>query len=107
MKKVKRAKPPKQKNGIILNSLIFLSSLTVAIFCIGEFVIKQAEIEDKQVELQKINAECSEYEKENSEYSSILNETDERTYIERIATEVLGYAYPNERRFYDSSGLGN
>lgn len=30
-------------------------------------------------------------------------EDDERTYMERIAMEKLGYAYPDERRFYDTT----
>ena len=38
---------------------------------------------------------------ENMSYESILNDEDERSFMERIATERLGYAYPNERRFVD------
>jgi cell division protein FtsB len=107
MKRNGHAKPLRQKNGVLLNSLILLASVTVAIFSVAVFVYKQAEIEEKQAELQKLSAECDEFEKQNSEYASILSETDERSYIERIAIEVLGYAYPNERRFYDSQSVGN
>jgi cell division protein FtsB len=102
--KFRHAKPPKSKNGIILNSLILFATLSIAIFSIGVFVVRQAEIEEKRLELQALIDETNEYEKLNSEYESILSESDERTYIERIAGEVLGYAYPNERRFYDSQG---
>ncbi|MDR0974463.1 MAG: hypothetical protein LBL80_02090 [Ruminococcus sp.] len=103
----KSAKPIKNKNGLILNSLITIASLSIAVFCIGAFVLRQAELEEKRIELERLTSECIEYEKQNSEYESILNETDERAYIERIASEVLGYAYPNERRFYDSGNGGN
>jgi cell division protein FtsB len=106
MKQKRRAKPLRQKNGVLLNSLILLASVTVAIFSVGAFVIKQADIEEKQATLQRLTDECAEYEKQNTEYSSILSETDERSYFERIAIEVLGYAYPNERRFYDSNNAG-
>jgi cell division protein FtsB len=106
MKRTRHAKPIKQRNGVLLNSLILLASVSVAIFSVGVFVYKQTQIEEKQAELLRITAECTEYEKQNSEYSSILSETDERSYIERIAIEVLGYAYPNERRFYDSNNAG-
>jgi cell division protein FtsB len=99
MKKVRRKK---QKNGVIISTLILLASLSIGIFSIGASISRQADIEMKQAELKKITDQCLELEKENSEYASILSETDERTYIERIAIEVLGYAYPNERRFYDS-----
>jgi cell division protein FtsB len=100
----KRAKPIKHKNGFILNSLILFTTLSIAVFSIGVFVVRQAEIEEKRIELEGLIAETREYEKLNSEYESILGETDKRAYIERIAGEVLGYAYPNERRFYDSNG---
>jgi cell division protein FtsB len=99
MKKIRKRN---QKNGVILNALILFAALTLGVFSFAVSISRQADIEEKQAELQKIIDECSEYEKENSEYASILLETDERTYIERIAIEVLGYAYPNERRFYDS-----
>jgi cell division protein FtsB len=99
--------PIKNKNGLLLNSLITVASLSIAVFCIGAFVLRQAELEEKRIELQRLSDECIELEKQNSEYESILNESDERAYIERIASEVLGYAYPNERRFYDSGSGGN
>jgi cell division protein FtsB len=100
--KPKHAKPIKSKNGFILNSLILFATLSIAVFSIGVFVVRQAEIEEKRIELEALIDETHEYEKLNSEYQSILDESDKRAYIERIAGEVLGYAYPNERRFYDS-----
>ncbi|MDR0987437.1 MAG: hypothetical protein LBL98_07095 [Ruminococcus sp.] len=99
--------PIKNKNGLLLNTLITVATLSIAIFCVGAFVIRQAELEEKRLELERLTEECNELEKLNSEYESILNESDERAYIERIASEVLGYAYPNERRFYDSGNGGN
>ena len=55
-----------------------------------------------------INEDTLEEEKEaltaeNASYASILGEDDERAYMERIAIELYGYAYPSERRFYDTT----
>ena len=38
------------------------------------------------------------------EYNRLLSSGDEAEYMERVAVEQLGYAYPNERRFYIVNG---
>ena len=55
-------------------------------------------------ELQALVEEAELLEDANDEYQSMLSENDERAFMERYAVEVLDYAYPNERRFYDTTG---
>lgn len=71
--------------------------------CLVSIVSDKVELSEKQAELDALRQEAQRLEAENAGYESILSEEDERTYMERIATENLGYAYPDERRFYDTS----
>ncbi len=71
--------------------------------CLFSIVSDKVELSVKQQELEALREQAKTLEAENAGYESILSEEDERTYMERIATEQLGYAYPDERRFYDTS----
>jgi cell division protein FtsB len=97
-------KTPKTKLGFPLKMLIFIAGTALVLFCLWKFISAQADLEERQQQLLLLQEKAQALAEENAEYESILSETDERTYIERIAVEVLGFAYPNERRFYDSKG---
>jgi len=71
--------------------------------CVISIIGDKVELNEKQQELEALKAQAETLEAENASYESILNEDDERTYMERIAMEKLGYAYPDERRFYDTT----
>ena len=77
--------------------LVMIAGCGISIF--GDML----EYSKKQSELDELKVRAEQLEAENAEYESILNEEDERTYMERIAIEKLGYAYPDERRFYDTT----
>ena len=93
MAAVRKAYRKKQGRSNALASII---AVPVFIVLIGACVVS---IIGDKVELTQAEA----LEAENASYESILNEDDERTYMERIAMEKLGYAYPDERRFYDTT----
>ncbi|MGN1089479.1 MAG: hypothetical protein ACI4Q6_03680 [Huintestinicola sp.] len=78
-------------------------ALVLIIACLVSIVSDKVELAEKQQELAVLREHAKELEIENAGYASILSEEDERTYMERIATEKLGYAYPEERRFYDTT----
>lgn len=80
------------------------AGLALVLSCIGVIILTQAEIAEKKQELAALAEKAEKLEESNDEYESMLSEEDESAFMERYATEVLGYAYPNERRFYDTTG---
>lgn len=63
----------------------------------------QVDIAKKQETLASLQKQQEEYEHQNAEYERILSAEDEKKYMEQLAIEKLGYAYPNEVRYYDVS----
>ena len=93
----KKKKSPFSRMGVSITIMVFV------VACIFEIVSTQAEIAEKKLELDALVREAEELEDRNDEYLSMLSEEDERAFMERYAVEMLGYAYPNERRFYDTT----
>lgn len=63
-------------------------------------ISQQVKISQLQKQSEEISAKITAEKQQNDEYVRLLSEGDEAAYMERIAIERLGYAYPNERRFY-------
>ena len=95
---------PKKKKHAVLSAMFTISGIAFVMYCLSSIVLTQAEISEKKQELAALTEKAERLEDENDEYQSILSEEDEREFMERYAIEVLGYAYPNERRFYDTTG---
>ena len=94
----------KKQSSPFMRFIITITAMVFVIACIAEIIGTQAEISEKKQELDALVKEAELLEDANDEYQSILSEDDERAFMERYAIEVLGYAYPNERRFYDTTG---
>lgn len=60
------------------------------------------ECDEKENELTGIQEQIDQFEAKNSELQRILDNEDMSAYIEQVAMEK-GYAYSDERRFYDTS----
>ena len=105
-KRLKQAKKAmKKKNSHPLMRLfVAAAGFALVLSCIGVIILTQAEIAEKKQELAALVEKAARLEESNDEYKSMLSEDDESAFMERYATEVLGYAYPNERRFYDTTG---
>lgn len=88
----------------LMRLVITVTSFVFVIYCVTSIIMTQAEIAEKKQELDVLAEKAEKLEEENEEYLSILSEEDERAFMERYAVDVLGYAYPNERRFYDTAG---
>lgn len=88
----------------LMRLVITVTSFVFVMYCVTSIIITQAEIAEKKQELDVLAEKAEKLEEENEEYLSILSEEDERAFMERYAVDVLGYAYPNERRFYDTAG---
>ena len=82
---------------------MFSAAVAGLCYCAFSIITDKADIAEKQEILRQLQQQEEELRAENAGYESIINEDDERAYMERIATEVLGYAYPSERRFYDTT----
>ena len=68
---------------------------TIAVFCL--IIYSVFNIISQQAQIAQLK-------QQNDEYIRLLSADDESEYMERIAIERLGYAYPNERRFYVVEG---
>ncbi|MDR0991986.1 MAG: hypothetical protein LBL87_03695 [Ruminococcus sp.] len=93
----------KHKRSIPLSMLFAVAAIFLIIYCVAEFISIQAQIEEQRKVLSDLENRKNELMIDNAELEGILGETDERLYIEKVAVEN-GYAYPNERRYYDSKG---
>ena len=103
-KKNKKLLKPRKNKHPLLKLFGTISGFAFVLYCISSIVLTQAEIAEKKQELAVLAEKAERLEAENDEYQSILSEEDERAFMERYAIDVLGYAYPNERRFYDTTG---
>ncbi len=99
-----RKQNAKYRNRMILDWLI--TRLIVVAFVIGcliSIVSTQSTLIEKKQELAELESAIDEVKAENVELERILESDDMDAYMERQAIEELNYAYPNERRFYDTS----
>ena len=91
----------KRKSPVAL--LKGMAALCLVLYGIVRFITQQAELAEAKSKVEKKELKLAETQQQFDEYSRLLNMSDEDGYMERIAIELLGYAYPNERRFYDKS----
>lgn len=84
----------------IINRLV---ALILIIACIISFVSTQATLNEKRQEQAELEAAIEQARDEYIELEKFVDSDDLNGYMEKAAIEDLGYAYPNERRFYDTS----
>jgi len=91
-------KNPKPKRSVKLLTIFAVAALVVYSGVI--IISQQAQIAQLRKESDAINKKITAAKQLNDEYTRLLSSDDEAEYMEKIAIEKLGYAYPNERRFY-------
>lgn len=91
----------KVKKNILLNIGFTLAFLIFVVACIAYIVSTQSGIAEKEAELAQLNERVEQAQDLNGEYRQILNGDGYSEYIEKIAIDEFGYAYPGEIRFYD------
>ena len=98
-----RADNKKKRRGTspIHYTIGFVTVIAVIFGCGIKIAKNEATVYQKKQELLEIQEQIADLEADNAVYQGILNDEDERSYMERIAIERLGYAYPGERRFCD------
>ena len=95
----KQRKRTKNRRSFLLTlALIAL----IGYFCIS-LVSLQFQIYNKQQELNAVQTQYSQELKKNKELKERASEDDQNAYMERVARNVLGYAYPGESVYYDVS----
>lgn len=93
-----RIKPAKKK-GSLAKKIFVVIALCFCAYAAFTIVYDKAEIAKLRSETTEINKQIDEEKSLNDEYSRMLD-SGEKEYMKKIAIEKLGYAYPEERRFY-------
>lgn len=73
------------------------------IACVISFVSTQATLMEKRQEAEELRASIEQAKVDQLELERFVKANDLEGYMEKAAIEDLNYAYPNERRFYDTS----
>lgn len=96
--------PTKEKKSRVIKFLTVAAVFCLIIYSVFTIISQQAQIAQLKKQSEDLSAKITEAKQQNDEYIRVLSSDDEAEYIERIAIERLGYAYPNERRFYVVDG---
>jgi regulator of replication initiation timing len=97
------AKLRKNKKKSMFSLISKLIIFAAVIGCIISIVVTQSSLSEMQKELNSTINKSEEIEAENVELQRILQDDDMNAYMEELAIEKMNYAYPNERRYYDTS----
>ena len=73
-------------------------------YALWTIIAQQSEIAQLEKETEELSEKITVAKQQNDEYTRLLSEDDEDAYMEQIAIGRLGYAYPDEKRFYIISG---
>lgn len=101
--KKRRVKREDSAGGFVVNLLGRVVVVVSVVACVAIIISNQSTVAEKEKELAQIQEKTNELEAENGELSRILESEDVDAYMEKLAIESMNYAYPNERRFYDTS----
>jgi len=96
-------KAKKRKKGF-LGHLKGLAILCLLGYVLVTFITQQVKLAESNNEISDLKTKISVATQTNDEYNRLLTMSDEKEYMEHIAIEKLGYAYPNETRYFDTSG---
>ncbi len=91
------------KKALFNGGLLKFVAAALIIGCFVLIVDIESDYSEKESELQTIQAELDACLIENAELQRTLESDDFSAYMEKYALEERGYAYPDERRFYDRS----
>ena len=94
------AKAPAKKKNLMFR----LSTLLFTLYVVFSLVQIQGEIQESRELLAQLEQQNEEQRIANKELERILSDGTQEEYIERIAREKLGFAYPEEQVLIDISG---
>ena len=93
-------KNPKPKKSRFVKLLTIFAVAALVVYSGVTIISQQAQIAQLKKQSDAIEKKITAAKQLNDEYTRLLSSDDEAEYMEKIAIEKLGYAYPNERRFY-------
>lgn len=99
----KRTKKKPKVKSLFNRGLVKLAAASVIVGCGLLIMATEKDCAEKERELAAVQSEIDIYEAENTELQRVLENDDISDYMEKVAVEERGYAYPDERRFYDTS----
>lgn len=97
----------RRKNGkkkSVASRIGMIALVVFMIYAVVLMISTEAEMNEQEAVLAELKDQITAAKQENDEYQRILGGDDENAYMEMIAIEKLGYAYPNEKRFYIKEG---
>ncbi len=86
------------------NILVRIAILCIITYAALALIGTQVQVSAKRRQLKALEADIQRQELLNAEAARLLSLGDDEKYIERIARDKLGFAYPDERIFIDRSG---
>jgi cell division protein FtsL len=94
----------KKRRRAIINWLVYrFVAVGLIVACVISFISTQATLLEKRQEKADLESAIEQAKDENLELEKFVDAEDIEGYMEKAAIEDLNYAYPNERRFYDTS----
>ena len=94
---------PRKRKGLFNRGLARLAAVAVIIGCTVLLITTEKDCREKEEQITVIQNKIDAYETENAELQRVLDSEDKEAYMEKVALEERGYAYPDERRFYDTT----
>ncbi len=88
-----------RKKGGLAKKLFVVIALCFCAYAAFTIIYDKAEIAKLRSEKTEISKQIDEEKALNDEYNKML-ESGEKEYMKKIAIDKLGYAFPDERRFY-------
>lgn len=93
-------KKRKNKKVTVASRIGAIAVIVFMIYAVIVIISTEAEMNEQEAVLEDLKQKITAANQEKDEYERILGGEDENAYMEMIAIEKLGYAYPNEKRFY-------
>lgn len=99
----KRNKDTEKKPGFLGKMLFMFAMVLFVLFCAVSFVSVQNSIVEKKREMVALDESIEILKVQNEELEDLIKTDDLGRYMEKLAVENNDYAYPDERRYYDTS----
>lgn len=102
--KGERKRGQKEKRRSIIEWIVTRAVIAaVIVVCIVQIITTQGTLIEKRQEISELEQAIEIADAERMELEKFVETDDIEGYMEKAAIEQLNYAYPNERRFYDTS----